>query len=298
MANMFDGKYNSHYTGIQIDNAIDLILQQEDNLRELPTIINSVNTQLEDYNKIINEKLPGIENTLNRIYTNNYDIDILRAHEMKVGRQIYFDYTGTNREETIANAEYNSALRFSGGGLYSPVYSFNINRNILSMGVAHISNPEVAWYYNTTKLASLNSQGVFSAGEWNDFAEFRKSKEMEPGRVICENGDGTLSRAHKRLQPGAAIISDTYGFAIGENEICKTPVAVAGRVLAYPYEDKIKFKPGDAVCAGPNGTVSKMSRREIRKYPECIIGTVSELPTYETWGNDIPVNGRIWIKIK
>ena len=42
-----------------------------------------------------------------------------------------------------------------------------------------------------------------------------------------------------------------------------------------------------------------MSRREARKYPDRIIGTVSELPTYEYWGkNKIPVNGRIWIKVK
>jgi hypothetical protein len=74
---------------------------------------------------------------------------------------------------------------------------------------------------------------------------------------------------------------------------------VTGRVLAYPYEDWWTFEPGEAVCAGPNGTVSKMTRREIKKYPERIIGTVSELPTYEKWGKKkIPVNGRIWIRIK
>jgi hypothetical protein len=42
-----------------------------------------------------------------------------------------------------------------------------------------------------------------------------------------------------------------------------------------------------------------MSRREVRKYPDRIIGTVSELPTYEKWGkHDTVVNGRIWIKVK
>jgi hypothetical protein len=34
---------------------------------------------------------------------------------------------------------------------------------------------------------------------WNDFAEFRQSDEQEAGRVICENGDGTMSRSYKRL---------------------------------------------------------------------------------------------------
>jgi hypothetical protein len=42
-----------------------------------------------------------------------------------------------------------------------------------------------------------------------------------------------------------------------------------------------------------------MSRLEIIFYPDRIVGTVSEIPNYETWGvNEAPVNGRIWIKIK
>lgn len=152
---------------------------------------------------------------------------------------------------------------------------------------------------SSTKKAYITREGKVYGAVWNDFAEFRKSDEIEAGRVICENGDGSLSRSYKRLQPGAMIVSDTYGFAIGETDECKTPVAVAGRVLAYPYEDWWCFEPGQPVCAGPNGTVSMMSRREARKYPDRIIGTVSELPLYEKWGvNKIPVNGRIWITLK
>lgn len=152
---------------------------------------------------------------------------------------------------------------------------------------------------SSTKKAYITREGKVYGAVWNDFAEFRKSNETEAGRVICENGDGSLSRSYKRLQPGAMIVSDTYGFAIGETDDCKTPVAVAGRVLAHPYEDWWCFEPGQPVCAGPNGTVSMMSRREARKYPDRIIGTVSELPLYEKWGvNKIPVNGRIWITLK
>jgi hypothetical protein len=43
---------------------------------------------------------------------------------------------------------------------------------------------------------------------------------LEPGRVVCECGDGTLVLANERLQPGAEIISDTYGFAIGKTDMC------------------------------------------------------------------------------
>lgn len=152
--------------------------------------------------------------------------------------------------------------------------------------------------YHTSVYVN-HSTGVLMGAAWNDFAEYRISDCQEPGRVICENGDDTLSLATERLQPAGNVISDTFGFAIGETETAKTPIAVAGRVLVYPYEDRYSYKPGDAVCAAPGGTVSKMAREEIITYPDRIIGTVSAIPEYETWGEgNVPVNGRIWIKVK
>lgn len=153
-------------------------------------------------------------------------------------------------------------------------------------------------YLGSTSVYT-NSSGVLMGAAWNDYAEYRISNCQEPGRVICENGDDTLSLATERLQPAGNVISDTFGFAIGETETAKTPIAVSGRVLVYPYEDRYSYNPGDAVCAAPGGTISKMTREEIITYPERIIGTVSAIPEYETWGEgNVPVNGRIWIKIK
>ena len=151
-------------------------------------------------------------------------------------------------------------------------------------------------YYNTGVYASGS---VLYGAAWNDYAEYRICNEdFIPGQVVCENGNDTLSIAIERMQPGANIVSDTYGFAIGETEEAKCPIAVSGRVLAYAYEPREEFKAGDAVCAGPNGTVSKMTREEIREYPERIIGTVSAIPNYDIWGaGKIKVNNRIWIKI-
>lgn len=151
--------------------------------------------------------------------------------------------------------------------------------------------------YNTD--VAISNYGVLMGAAWNDYAEYRESDCQESGRVICENGDDTLSLATERLQPGAEIISDTFGFAIGKTNKAQTPIAISGRVLAYTYEDRNSYKPGDAVCAAPGGTVSKMTREEIREYPERIIGTVSAIPKYETWGTgNVLINGRIWIKIK
>ena len=151
--------------------------------------------------------------------------------------------------------------------------------------------------YNANVYISGN---VMYGACWNDYAEYRISNCQEPGRVICENGDDTLSLSTERLQSAGNVISDTFGFAIGETEQAKTPVAVSGRVLAYPYESREEFKKniGRPVCSGPNGTVSIMTDKEYRDKGYCAIGTISAVPEYETWGEgNIPVNGRVWIKV-
>ena len=152
---------------------------------------------------------------------------------------------------------------------------------------------------NTTANIKFGSDGKVWGAVWNDYAEFRQAETIEPGRVVVEHRSGEMKLSTERLQPGANIISDTYGFTIGETDKCKTPIAVAGRVLVYPNESIETYELGDAVCSGPNGTVSKMTREEIWKYPERIIGTISEIPTYDTWGSgNVKINGRIWIKVK
>lgn len=134
---------------------------------------------------------------------------------------------------------------------------------------------------------------------WNDYAEYRKSDDNEPGRVVMEDKKGILQRTTERLQPFAGVVSDTFGFSQGETDEAKTPLAVAGRVLVYPYRPREEYNPGDCVCAAPDGTVDIMTRQEIRDWPDRIVGTVSEIPDYETWGTgNVEVNGRIWIKVR
>ena len=134
---------------------------------------------------------------------------------------------------------------------------------------------------------------------FNDYAEYRHTENIKSGKCVVETGNGDLILSNKRLQLGANIISDTYGFSIGETDYANTPIAVCGRVLAYPYEFKETFMPGQAVCSGPDGTISRMTRDEIRFWPDAIIGYVSEIPNYEEWGSDkVKVDGRIWIKVK
>lgn len=158
------------------------------------------------------------------------------------------------------------------------------------------SSDQSKWIIYSSDGKAYTDMALYGA-VWNDYAEFRKCSNGEAGRCVVENGDDTMSLSTKRLQYGG-IISDTFGFVIGDQKNGK-PIAVSGRVLAYTDKDRNNFKPGDAVCSGPNGSISKMTRKEIKEYPEKILGVVSSIPTYEFWGpKQIPVDGRIWIKVR
>ena len=158
---------------------------------------------------------------------------------------------------------------------------------------------------NSLSLVSSETNCAFIAPKvygavWNDYAEYRSQKEeIEPGYCVASADNGQIYKTTKKFQACDGIVSDTFGFAIGETDKCKTPLAVAGRVLAYCEGDKYDYHSGDTVCAGPDGRVCKMTREEIREWPDRIIGIVSEIPEYETWGTgNVNVNGRIWIKVK
>lgn len=192
-----------------------------------------------------------------------------------------------------------------------PGWSNTLTGNFIVDGVVTINSTNGTVDGNIPTIdSSLYSQGgayftknvygarVFNA-VFNDYAEYRTTINLQPGRVVIDNDDGSLSCSSKRLQPGAQIISDTFGHSMGYTEDCQTPLAVAGRVLTYTYQDRNNYHAGMAVCSAPNGTVDIMTREEIKEYPDCIIGIVSEIPQYEEWGTDkVKVNNRIWIKIK
>ena len=177
-------------------------------------------------------------------------------------------------------------------------YMGSVSETTNKIYVAGVTSSGASTLYCNTSVYCSGS--VLYGAAWNDYAEYREVNEtIEPGRVVIETGKGDLVLATERLQPGAEVISDTYGFCIGETVKSKTPIAVTGRVLVYTLEDRNSFAAGDPVCAGPNGTVSRMTRDEVREYPDRIIGTVSEIPSYDTWGaGNVKINNRIWIRIK
>ena len=164
-------------------------------------------------------------------------------------------------------------------------------------------------YYGDTTASIYTKGGIYAEKNiiatrvfnavFNDYAECRTTIDLTPGHVVVDQDDGSLACSSKRLQPGAQVISDTYGHLMGGTDKARTPIAVAGRVLVYTYQPRENYHAGMAVCSAPDGTVDIMSRAEICEYPDCIVGIVSEIPQYETWGSDnVKVDGRIWIKVK
>jgi hypothetical protein len=152
----------------------------------------------------------------------------------------------------------------------------------------------------TLQSAKVTAHVPLYGAVWNDYAEYRTQKEaVKPGYCVASADNGEVYKTTEKFQACDGIVSDTFGFAIGETDECKTPLAVAGRVLAYCEGDRYSYHSGDTVCAGPDGKVCKMTREEIREWPDRIVGIVSEIPEYETWGSgNVPVDGRIWIKVK
>lgn len=207
---------------------------------------------------------------------------------------------------------HNGAFRIATAATQGAAAALSIKTNTGSWGIGGLSGNDNLYFvygsdanYNadnntTNSSVYISSTGGIYGAVWNDYAEYRNSETTESGRCIVEVGDDTLRLSTKRLQPGAEIISDTFGLAIGETEECKTPIAVSGRVLAYPYEPLEKFREniGKPVCSGPNGTVSIMTDEEYQKFGYCAIGTISAVPDYEVWGSgNVKVNGRVWIKV-
>ena len=231
-----------------------------------------------------------------------------------ISARLYTPIVAINADSTSYNlyvngtGRFNNTCYFGNGTTYYINSSGSGNLNALTVNATTASS-------STGTGALIVKGGIGAAGKiygsqvynavWNDYAECRQVEIEEPGYCVTETESGKMIKTYKRLQAGCKLTSDTYGTCMGETEEAKTPIAVAGRVLAYPYRARKEYTLGAAVCSAPNGTVDIMTRDEIMMYPERIVGTVSEIPTYEIWSggtkenpNNIQVKGRIWIYVR
>jgi len=85
----------------------------------------------------------------------------------------------------------------------------------------------INWTSSMVLVGSIKTNGGIAAGKsikgyrvhaavFNDYAEYRQTDSAAPGRCVTEVGNGNMILSTKRLQPGANIVSDTFGFSIGE----------------------------------------------------------------------------------
>lgn len=237
------------------------------------------------------------EDAANKYYV-DHQISTKNTNLMSTVSRTYVKKAGDTMSGNLAIEKSSNSTSFTttrtdtGSSVSFMVGSDGTNRGVYDNNL----NAWIIYSDGTDARTQLKLYGAV----WNDYAEFRNGDTIEAGRCVVEVGDDTLITSTERMMPGANITSDTFGFAIGETEQAKTPIAVSGRVLAYPYESREEFKKniGRPVCSGPNGTVSIMTDKEYRDKGYCAIGTISAVPEYETWGEgNISVNGRIWIKV-
>lgn len=235
--------------------------------------------------------------TNGRDWYQNFNVDTGRIiHESSVSDGAQYRLQGTS----------GAVMFYAKNNTSDKAISLLIGSEGINKGVYDNNQGCWAFYVDGNQNYHVGPSGVYSNGSvlygacWNDYAEFRELKEeILPGYCVASTDGGKIYKTTGKFQACDGIVSDTYGFVIGDQDKETVPLAVAGRVLAYCEGDRYSYHAGDTVCAGPNGKVVKMTRKEICEWPDRVIGIVSEIPEYETWGeNNISVDGRIWIKVR
>lgn len=291
-ANILDtSNYTKYvYTRDQIDNTLKSYYGTYD--RAANTVLAAPNGSngVATFRKLVSADLPNVLPSLG-----NQTPELNR-----VSRGGLYTYNGYNADNTPYS--YLSIIGFGNGIKGQAEMAAQWNGSATGLWIRALRDVTDNWY--DWNRVWVNGNSVTGA-VWNDYAEYRQCNDKEPGYVVLEDNTGYCNKTSYRLSPFAGVISDTWGFSQGETETATTNIAVAGRVLVYTSRDRNQYKIGDCVCADKNGTVDIMSRKEIITYPDRIVGTVSEIPTYEEWGGGknadrppIKVNKRIWIKVK
>lgn len=177
----------------------------------------------------------------------------------------------------------------------------------------YVDPSSVTNFTNTTASTSKTTGAITIAGglgvagqiyadkvlgaAWNDYAEFRSIfGSAEPGDVVIEFARGFVVKSDKRLCSCGMVVSDTFGFSIGQTNESDVPVAVSGRVLVSVEGDRSKYKVGDVLCTGSCGKASRMRWYERILFPHRAIGIVSSIPNKLYW-NEVEIKNRVWMKV-
>lgn len=279
-------------------------------LRALITEVDNNNSKvvLKD---LINNAEDEVLEILNIIRLSQEEYNSLEAAGTLDPKAIYMTEaaSGGNTNELKTYIDNADATTLNSAKTYS-------DNNFLKLSGGTVTG--VTTFSNTTSSSSATTGAVTIAGGlgvanniyankvygavWNDYAEYREGPDfILPGEVVCEKGDDTLVLCNEDCAAGCYIVSDTFGFAIGQTKKANLPIAVSGRVLAYTAEDYMAYKNaiGRPVCGTEGGRIRLMTDEEAAQFPWKILGVVSSVPEYKTWGEkEVEVNGRIWIKVR
>lgn len=203
-------------------------------------------------------------------------------------------YNNQSLDEVLNNITQNpgAAVKTYSGSQYGTTYVASLR----SMPSTQGATVDALYCNSGVRIDNVNS--VLYGAAWNDIAEFRQAtKKFAPGHCLTEDNGTLVFSSHSRDRM-CYIVSDTYGFCFGPEAETNVPVAIVGRVLAYAA-DRNSLKVGDAVCSDGRGQIRKMKWWEKIFYPQSIVGYVSEIPSYQYWGEHRTlVNERVWVRVR
>jgi hypothetical protein len=92
------------------------------------------------------------------------------------------------------------------------------------------------------------------------------------------------------------ICTDTYGFGVGSKKdgMKQMPIAIGGFVLAYVDKE---YPSGTPLTVNSNGYLTEITQVDKMEYPERVVATFYKTENNEYW-NEVPVKGRMWVKVK
>lgn len=178
------------------------------------------------------------------------------------------------------------------------------NTNTFSAGgTVDASSTEGAVTITNGLVAGSGIKGakVYNA-VWNDLADSIPVDNdciLIPGKCYCYRNE-KYTWSSKYLDEGLlGIHSDTYGMLMGGGKSSKELyVAVAGFVLAYVDKE---YAPGTPLTCTEDGNLTEISLEDKIKYPERIVATFWKTEPEKLWGQEgqeVLVNGRMWVKVK
>ena len=148
---------------------------------------------------------------------------------------------------------------------------------------------------------ALRGAGVWGA-VWNDLADcitVPEETDLAYGYAYCFDGEHYY-KSSKYLDNGfIGIHSDTAGFIMGHKpELKQLQAAVAGFVLAYVDQE---YAPGTPLTITTDGKLTAISMDDLSDNYHKVVATFWKKEPAEKWGpegQEVPVNGRMWVKVK